>query len=238
MGIFGREARHQIARPDSGKGQIVFKWPEEDLPKLSHLTVEQDELAVFLRDGRVQGTIQPGRVTLDSSEVPFLGRLASAGVGGDLFRSELYFVSTREFANLPFGGAIDNVVDPQTNLEVGLRVFGEYSVKVVEPESFIVKLVGGQERRSNEQILDWVRGQLLLSLRTDVVPHIVSLGRPLVELAERTDEIEQQTIVSGQRYIADYGLQIARLSAFAITLKPEDEDRLRGIEDVVQGAER
>lgn len=238
MGIFGREARYKpIARPDSAKGQIVFKWPDEDLPKFSRLTLEQDELAVFVRDGRLEGTIQPGHVTLDSSEIPFLGRLANAGAGGDLFRSELYFVSTREFANLPFGGAIDNVVDPQTNLGVGLRVFGEYSVKVVEPESFIVNLVDGQDRRSNEQILDWVRGQLLLSLRTDVVPHIVSNGRPLLELAERTDEIEQQTIAAGQRHVADCGLQIVRLSTFAITLKPEDEDKLRGIEDVVQGAE-
>ena len=79
MGIFGQEVRREfIARPDSAKGQILFKWPDTNIRKLTQLTVEQDELAVFFRDGRIQGTIQPGRVTLDSSEIPFLGILVDA----------------------------------------------------------------------------------------------------------------------------------------------------------------
>src|SRR5437879_12054043 len=98
MGIFSQEVRREfIARPDTAKGQILFKWPDTNIRKLTQLTVEQDELAVFFRDGRVQGTIQPGRVTLDSSEIPFLGVLVDAASGGNLFRTELYFISTREF---------------------------------------------------------------------------------------------------------------------------------------------
>ena len=98
MGIFGQVQRQFIARPDAGKGQILYKWPDQNIRKFTQLTVEQDELAVFFRDGRVQGTIQPGRVTLDSSDIPFLGALVDAATGGNLFRTELYFISTREFA--------------------------------------------------------------------------------------------------------------------------------------------
>ncbi len=125
MGLFGNEVRREfIARPDAAKGQILYKWPDTNIRKLSQLTVEQDEQAVFFRDGQVQGTISPGRSTLDSSEIPFLGKLVDAASGGNLFKTELYFVSTREFPDLPFGGSIDNVVDPDTGLAVGLRVFG------------------------------------------------------------------------------------------------------------------
>src|SRR5438132_222819 len=195
MGIFSQEVRREfIARPDTAKGQILFKWPDTNIRKLTQLTVEQDELAVFFRDGRVQGTIQPGRVTLDSSEIPFLGILVDAASGGNLFRTELYFVSTREFPNLPFGGAIDNVVDPQTNFGVGLRVFGEYSLKVVEPQSLIVNLVGTQNLSTNDEITDWMREQLLKTLRTDVVAHVVTNGWPLLGIAAHTDEIESETI--------------------------------------------
>src|SRR2546429_4630186 len=94
MGIFSQEVRREfIARPDTAKGQILFKWPDTNIRKLTQLTVEQDELAVFFRDGRVQGTIQPGRVTLDSSEIPFLGILVDAASGGDPFCPELPFLS-------------------------------------------------------------------------------------------------------------------------------------------------
>ncbi|HSO93918.1 MAG TPA: SPFH domain-containing protein [Candidatus Dormibacteraeota bacterium] len=235
MSLFGQEVRREfIARPDTAKGQILFKWPDANIRKLTQLTVEQDELAVFFRDGLVQGTIQPGRVTLDSSEIPFLGRLVDAATGGNLFRTELYFISTREFPNLPFGGAIDNVVDPQTNLGVGLRVFGEYSLKVIEPQSLILNLVGTQNLSSNDQITDWMREQLLKTLRTDVTSHVVSSGWPLLGIAAHTDDIESETIAQVQRNIDSYGLQIVRLGNFTITLKPEDEDKLKGFLKDVQ----
>src|SRR5438876_836048 len=235
MGIFSQEVRREfIARPDTAKGQILFKWPDTNIRKLTQLTVEQDELAVFFRDGRVQGTIQPGRVTLDSSEIPFLGILVDAASGGNLFRTELYFISTREFPNLPVRGAIDNVFDPQTNFGVGLRVFGEYSLKVVEPQSLIVNLVGTQNLSTNDKITDWMREQLLKTLRTDVVAHVVTNGWPLLGIAAHTDEIESETIAQVQRNISSYGLQIVRLGNFTITLKPEDEDKLKNFLKDVQ----
>jgi membrane protease subunit (stomatin/prohibitin family) len=234
MSIFGQQVQRQfIARPDTAKAQILYKWPDQNIRKLSQLTVEQDELAVFFRDGKVQGTIQPGRCTLDSSEIPFLGALVDAATGGNLFLTELYFISTREFPNLPFGGVIDNVVDPQTNFGVGLRVFGEYSLKVVEPQSLILNLVGTQNLSTNDEITDWMREQLLKTLRTDVVAHVVSSGWPLLGIAVHTDQVEAETIAQVQRNINTYGLQIVRLGNFTITLKPEDEEKLKSyLQDV------
>src|ERR1700716_202224 len=174
MGLFGELRREFIARPDQAKGQILYKWPDTNIRKLTQLTVEQDELAVFFRDGRVVGTVQPGRVTLDSSEIPFMGMLVDAASGGNLFKTELYFISIREFPNLPFGGMVDNVVDPETQLAVGLRVFGEYSLRVTEPQSLILNLVGTQQLQTNDQIIDWMREQLLKVFRSAVTTNIVA----------------------------------------------------------------
>ncbi len=228
MGLFRGEIKREfIARPDSAKQQILFKWPDENIRTLAQLTVQQDELAVFFRDGKVQGTVPPGRVTLDSSEIPFLGALVDRFTGSNLFKTELYFVSTREFPNLPFGGAIDNVVDPQTSLAIGLRAFGEYSLRVDEPQSLILNLVGTQNLQSNEQITDWVREQLLKVLRTDVVTHIVSNGWPLLGIAAHTGELEQETLAAVPKFVQSYGLRVVRLGNFTISLKDEDESRLK-----------
>src|SRR5256885_11743748 len=112
MGIFSQEVRREfIARPDTAKGQILFKWPDTNIRKLTQLTVEQDELAVFFRDGRVQGTIQPGRVTLDSSEIPFLGILVDAASGGNPLRNRLHFGSAQELSHHPLRATIRTRVD-------------------------------------------------------------------------------------------------------------------------------
>jgi membrane protease subunit (stomatin/prohibitin family) len=234
MGIFGEIRREFIARPDQAKNQILYKWPDTNIRKMTQLTVQQDEMAVFFRDGLVQGTINPGRSTLDSSEIPFLGKLVDFASGGNLFKTEIYFISTREFPNLPFGGMIDNVVDPETGLAVGLRVFGEYSLKVVEPQSLILNLVGTQNIQTNDQVTDWMREQLLKVLRTDVTTHIVSQNWPILGITAHTDEIEQETLTKVQSFVNSYGLQIVRLGNFTISIKDDDEETLKRYRKDVQ----
>src|SRR5258708_855148 len=212
MGLFGNEVRREfIARPDTAKGQILYKWRDTNIRKLSQLTVEQDEQAVFFRDGQGEGTGRAGRSTLDSCEIPFLGKLVDAASGGNLFKTELYFVSTREFPDLPFGGSIDNVVDPDTGLAVGLRVFGEYSMKIVEPQSLILNLVGTQNLQTNDEITNWMREQLLKTLRTDVVSNVVQSGWAILGIASHTEEIEATTIDKVQANVNTYGCQIVLL---------------------------
>lgn len=227
MGIFSNLRREFIVRPDAFKASIVFKWPDTNIRNRTRLTVEQDELAVFFRDGKVNGVIQPGVSTLDSSEIPFLGNLIDAATGGKFFKTELYFVSTREFANLPFGGMVDNVVDPETGLAIGLRVFGDYSLKVVAPDRLIVNLIGTQNFRSNDQITDWMRDQLLKVFRTDVVTHITNERWPILGIASQNAVIEQETLVAAAKVLDPYGISVARMGNFVISIKPDDEETLK-----------
>jgi membrane protease subunit (stomatin/prohibitin family) len=227
MGFLSDLRREFIARPDAYKAEIVFKWPDENIRQRSQVTVEQDEVAVFFRDGTVHGMLQPGVSTLQSSEMPFLGDLVDSVTGGNYFKTELYFVSTREFPNLPFGGMVDNVIDPETQLGVGLRVYGDYSLKVVAADKLIVDLVGTRELLSNDQITDWMRDQLLKVFRQEVVSHINASAWPILGIAAHNAEIEDEVIEGSGAVLADYGLQVARMGNFVISIKPEDEDALK-----------
>ncbi len=227
MGFFTDFRREFILWPDAYKGSILFKWPDTNIRNRTQLTVEQDEMAVFFRDGKVSGVINPGVSTLDSSEIPFLGDLIDAATGGKYFKTELYFVSTREFPNLPFGGMVDNVVDPETGLAIGLRVFGDYSLKVVAPDRLIVNLVGTQDLQSNDHITDWMRDQLLKVFRTDVVAHITNERWPILGIASQNDVIEQETLAASNKTLDNYGLSVARMGNFVISIKPEDEETLK-----------
>ncbi|HMD01494.1 MAG TPA: SPFH domain-containing protein [Candidatus Baltobacteraceae bacterium] len=225
--LLGELRSEFIARPDASKNQIVYKWPNTTIRKLTQLTVEADELAVFFRDGKVAGTFQPGRYTLDSTQIPFLGILVDAASGGNLFKTEVYFVGTHEFPNLPFGGAVDNVVDAETSLAVGLRVFGDYSLKVVDAGALIVNLVGSQNLSTNDQITNWMRDMVLKALRADVVTHIVASQWPILGIATHTDDIERETLAAVQQSVAPYGVTIARMGNFTISLSDDDAATLK-----------
>ena len=154
-------SREFVAVPDDKKDQIVFKWPDHNLRKGTRAIIEPDQLAVFVNRGEVIGTLGPGRHSVEADELPFLGVFIDIGTGGNAYRAELFFVGTREYPHNRFGGRIDDVRDPMTGLIVTLRVFGEYSLRVVDPNKLILNLTGSVNVEDNTMITSWLSEQLL-----------------------------------------------------------------------------
>jgi membrane protease subunit (stomatin/prohibitin family) len=229
MSLLGHDLNRQfIARPDAAKEEILYKWPDQTIRKLTQVTVQPDETALFVKEGKIAGALPPGRSTLDGALIPFLGDIVDWASGGNMYRAELYFVGTREFVSLPFGGPIDNVEDPETHLAVGLRVFGEYALVVSDPAAMILKLVGTRQA-SNDLITDWAREQILKVLRTSVVGKLTAEKWPVLGLAARTADIEASLLNDVQAPLAPYGIKITRLGNVTLSLKPEDEATLKGL---------
>jgi membrane protease subunit (stomatin/prohibitin family) len=220
--------RQFIARPDAAKEDILYKWPDMTIRRLTQVTVQPDETAIFFKEGKVAGTLPQGRSTLDGALIPFLGDIVDWASGGNMYRAELYFVGTREFVSLPFGGPIDNIEDPETGLAVGLRVYGEYALSVSDPAAMILKLVGTRQA-SNDLITDWAREQILKALRTSVVRKLTGEKWPVLGIAARTADIEAALITDVQAPLAPYGLTVTRLGNVTISLKQEDEQTLKAL---------
>jgi membrane protease subunit (stomatin/prohibitin family) len=220
--------RQFIARPDEAKGAILYKWPDLTIRKFTQVTVEPDETALFIKEGKVVGALPQGRSTLDGALIPFLGDIVDWASGDNMYRAELYFVSSREFVSLPFGGPIDNIEDPETGLAVGLRVFGEYALKVNDPATLILTLIGTRQA-SNDLVTDWSREQIMKSLRTGVVRKLTAEKWPVLGIAGRTAEIESALLADVQAALSPYGVKITRLGNVTISLTPDDEQTLKGL---------
>jgi membrane protease subunit (stomatin/prohibitin family) len=223
MALFRRE---NIAVPDERKDQIVYKWPDLQIRRFTKAIVAPDEVAVFLYQGQVIGTLPPGRHQVDATELPFLGMFKDILTGGNAYRTELYFVSSREIRDR-FGGRVDEVQDPQTGMLVTLRVFGDYILKVTDPVALITKYSGTQNVPDNGRITDLCDDLLLRSLRQDLTRNIVRNGWPVLGLSAFTDEIEGTTLEGGNARLADYGLSLVALTNFVVSLDDETEAELR-----------
>jgi len=233
MGIFSKEIRREfIARPDEAKDFIIYKHPDSNIRMLTQLTVEADEVAVFFRDGTVRGIFKPGRYTLDSSNIPFIGLLVDAASGGNMFISEIFFVSTREFPNIKFGGPIGDIRDTETKLAIGLMVYGDFSLRVKEPDKLITGLAG-MGRSDNESFVNWFKQQTLKVIRDRSAELVVKKKWPLLDVTSGayTEEIEEEVIAGVKKHMADYGVDIIRLGNFVISMKEEDEQRLKAFSE-------
>jgi membrane protease subunit (stomatin/prohibitin family) len=232
MGIFdgikGEARRNFIARADEAKNAIIYRYPENNVRMLTQLTVDADEVALFVKDGKVEGKLGPGRHSLDTSNIPFLSRLLEGFTGGNLFVAEIFFVSLREFAGIKFGGPIGDVRDPETGLGIGTMVYGDFSVRVTDPEKLVVGLVG-LRRAENEEFLGWFRSQMLKVTRDRIAELLVKKRWPLLDVTSGayTEEIESEVIGGVKAHVDDYGLTVVRMGNFHVSIKEEDELTLK-----------
>src|SRR6266702_5679633 len=227
MGFLNEARREFIAAPDSSKGQIVYKWPDQNIRKFSRAIVEPDAVAVFMNQGQVMGVLNPGQHTLDASEIPFLGMFVDWASSSNAFKAEIYFVGAREFPHCRFGGRLDEVQDPVTGLIVTLRAFGEYALRVLDPVKLIVNLVGTVDVTNNEAITGWVAQQLLKVTRTTVTTQLMSGAWPILGLSVHSPDIEVAAGPAANEQLADYGLAIARFGNLDVNLDDDDNARLK-----------
>jgi membrane protease subunit (stomatin/prohibitin family) len=232
MGFFdtvkSEAKRNFIARADEAKDDIIFKYPERNVRMMTQLTVGADEVALFVKDGVVVGTLGKGRHNLDTNNVPFISRLLEKVTGGDMFIAEIYFVSVREFPSLKFGGPIGEMRDPDTGLGIGTMVYGDFSLQVTDAEKLVVGLVG-MRKVDNGEFLGWFKNQVLKVIRDRIAELCVKKKWPLLDVTSGayTEEIEVEVIAGVKQHVDPYGVSIIKFGNFTVSIKPEDEATLK-----------
>lgn len=219
-----------IARPDDKKGLLVYKHPDPTIPNKAQLTVGADEVAVFFKDGQFVGQIGSGRHTLETSNIVFLNNLIDKVTGGNVFQAQVWFITTREMAGFKFGGRIGDVEDPKSGLAIQTMVFGDYTMQVVEPTK-LIQFFGLRSFASDEEFTGWFRQQLLKTIRDQISSLLVHEQIPLLNVTSGAlnKKIEGETLTAVQPLLADYGIKIARIGNFVISIKEEDELTLKSL---------
>lgn len=217
-----------IARPDEAKNFVVWKHPDPTIPMKSQLTVESDERCVFFRDGKVIATLGPGRHTLDSANLPFLSNLVDSFTGGRVLIAEVFFVTTRDFTGLKFGGRIGAVEDPKSGVPVETMVHGEFSFRVTSPEALVVGLAG-MGRQEGDPVGPWMREQVLKVIRDRIAELIVRNKWPLLDVTSGayTEELEKSVLEGMAGHVSSYGVMIPRLGNFVIAINEADAANLK-----------
>ena len=74
------------------------------------------------------------RHTLSSQNIPFLGRLIDQVTGGNIFLTDLYFVTMKPIYDLPFGGELGYMEDPLLGEMVTPRIYGKFAIQILDPQ--------------------------------------------------------------------------------------------------------
>ena len=206
---------------DSGN-TLVYRFPvrDQEIKNGAQLIVRESQAAVFVHEGQIADQFPPGRYTIDGGNTPILSKLGAWKYGfNSPFKSEVYFVSTKQFQDLKWGTPNPVMMrDPDFGM-VRLRAFGIYSIRVTDPQAFIKEIAGTNSRFVTED----VEGQLKRTLVSSFTDALGESKIAALDLASNYDELG--TFMRGKMNddFKGWGLELTKFVIENISLPPEVE---------------
>src|SRR5213594_773377 len=173
---------------DSTGDTMMYRFPvrDQEIKNGAQLIVRESQAAVFVHEGQIADVFGPGRYSVDGGNTPILSKLGAWKYGfNSPFKSEVYFVNTKQFTDLKWGTSNPVMMRDADFGMVRLRAFGIYSMRVADPRELIKQIAGTNARFVTEDI----EGQLR---RTMVSGFSDALGESKIaalDLASNYDEL-------------------------------------------------
>ena len=175
---------------------------------------------MYTRD-RSPISFPPGRYTIDGGNTPILSKLGAWKYGfNSPFKSEVYFVNTKQFTDLKWGTPNPIMMRDADFGMVRLRAFGIYSMRVADPQAFIKEIAGTSGRFVTEDVEGQLKRRTLVSGFSD------ALGESKIaalDLASNYDELGKFIRVKLNEEFKTFGLELTKFVIENISLPQEVE---------------
>lgn len=197
---------------DDSRSTLAWRFPryQNEIKHGAQLIVREGQRAVFVYRGQIADVFDPGHYELTSENLPILSTLQGWKHGFDSpFRSEVYFLNTRQVTDLRWGTPQPVTVrDPDFKM-VQVRANGLCIVRIADAEVFLREVIGTDSAVEAEEITELLRRVITLAF-SDMIMETglgaIDLQGRQVELSEKLREFVQERVDD------EFGLEVTSVT--------------------------
>ena len=230
-----------VIKYEGDNSTFIWKHPAEDFNCLSQLIVHESQEAIFFMNGQALDLFGPGRYTLNSENIPILGKLISKFTDDESpFHCEVYFINKTVQMSLKWGtDSRVRFIDPLTEVPLDIGASGEMNLQVCDSRKLLVKLVGttngiawGDEREGfTKSLNNCFRPLISTAVKTNLASTIKQNEIDILQIDERLEELStglKEKLIPG---FEEYGLTIPQFYVTTVSL-PENDPQFKQIRDL------
>ncbi len=134
----------EIIKYEGDNSTFIWKHPLEDFTSMTQLIVHESQEAIFFLNGQALDLFGPGRYTLETQNIPKLGKILNKLTGDKMpFHCEVYFINKTVQMSIKWGtDSKVRFIEPTMGLPVEIGACGELNLQVENSRKLLVKLVG------------------------------------------------------------------------------------------------
>ena len=213
-----------IIKYEGDNTTFVWKHPCEDFNSLTQLIVHESQEAVFMMNGQVLDIFGAGRYTLETQNIPKLGKLLNRVTGDKTpFHCEVYFVNLTEQMAIKWGtDSRIQFIEPNYGFPLSIGASGEMTLRVDNSKKLLLKLVGTENALGQAKLTQFFRAFLMTKVKSYIARIIKTQGINIFEIDEHLGEMSATLLDMLRDDFLDYGVSLERFFVMSIA-KPDGE---------------
>lgn len=213
-----------IIKYEGDNTTFIWKHPCEDFNKYTQLIVHESQEAIFFMNGQALDLFGPGRYTLDTQNIPIIGKVLNIPTDGETpFHCEVYFINKTEQMAIKWGtDSKVQYMEPTYNFPLSIGASGEMSLRAEDSRKLLLKLVGTENYLSQAKLTTFFRSFLMTRVKSYIAQVMKTNKISIFEIDENltvfSDAIKNLLV----KDFAEYGVALERFFVTNI-VKPDGD---------------
>lgn len=203
---------------------VAWKFPSEELSTWTQLIVNETQEAFVVRGGVYEGPFGAGRHTLSTENIPLLRNLMGLPFGGKSpFSAEVWYVNRVTNLDVKWGTPTPiQLQDPEYQIMVPVRAFGQYGISIADSKKFLLKLVGTASAFDVDTLSGYFRGVFVSKIKTEIAKIIIHNKISVLQITTELDTISEHLKAVLATDLDEYGVALQKFNITSINV-PEDD---------------